>query len=105
MSNRWVKAKLLNSKFLTKKIKSLTFSTKVWKANKPGQYYDLRKNSNSPYRSFSVVSSSNKKGILEFAIELLDSGKVSPDLFELKIGETIEVRGPFGNFTWEPWKQ
>lgn len=95
---KWQKAKLTNSEKLTEKIKSLIFSVSNWKEYKAGQYYDIRLDEKSAHRSFSIVSSPKEKGGLEFAIELLKGGEVSPQLFNLKLDDEVEISGPKGNF-------
>lgn len=93
----WQKAKLINSKQLTSNVKSFFFSASNLKKHKSGQYFDLKLTNNKSARSFSVASSP-KIGYLEFVIQKIDSGKLSPFLFDLKIGDEIEINGPRGDF-------
>ncbi len=95
---KWQKAKLAKSEKITEKIRSLIFAVNDWKEYKAGQYYDIRLNAHFSHRSFSIVSSPKEKEVLEFAIELLKGGEVSPKLFNLKLGEVVEISGPKGNF-------
>ncbi len=61
---------------------------------KPGQFMML-----SVYGSgeapFSISSSPTRKGIFEFAIKKI--GKITNKIFELKDGDQLGLRGPFGN--------
>ena len=76
-----------------------------------GQHYDLRLTAPDGYqaqRSYSVASPppTNASGLsdaIDFTIELIDAGEVSPYFHEIVApGDTIEVRGPIGGpFTWD----
>ncbi|MDA1280376.1 MAG: ferredoxin reductase [Chloroflexi bacterium] len=72
-----------------------------------GQHFDIRLTAPDGYkaqRSYSVSSSPEDPGILEFAIELIHDGEVSSYFHEaVQPGEEIEIRGPIGgHFTWSP---
>lgn len=99
----WKKATLISSKFQTPDITLLSFKTEGLKKHKAGQYYNIRipNTSKNSYRSFTVVSSPEEKGIIEFGIQLLQGGSLSPKLFNLKKGDAIEIEGPLGDFYWE----
>jgi ferredoxin-NADP reductase len=100
--SKWQRATLVDSKHLTKKIKSLIFSLNNFKKHKSGQYYDLRLLDNpKSIRSFSIASSPEDQS-LEFGIQLLKGGALSPHLFTLKKGEQLELNGPKGEFVWNP---
>jgi ferredoxin-NADP reductase len=71
-----------------------------------GQHVDVRLVAEDGYearRSYSIVSAPGS-GELEFLIERLPDGEVSPFIAdELQPGETLEIRGPIGgHFTWAP---
>ncbi|MBX4196080.1 oxidoreductase [Candidatus Pacearchaeota archaeon] len=101
----WHTATLIKSEMIASDIKALTFSAKNEIEHKPGQHYDIRLTSESGYqaaRSYSVASAPNKKGLVEFGIQLLPNGEVSPYLFELQPGESVEMKGPLGgHFIWD----
>jgi ferredoxin-NADP reductase len=100
--SKWQRATLVDSKHLTKKIKSLIFSLHNFKKHKSGQYYDLRLLDHpKAVRSFSTASSPEDDH-LEFGIQLLKGGALSPHLFTLKKGEQLELNGPKGEFVWSP---
>lgn len=100
----WQSAKLLESKMVAREVKALKFSASSWVKHESGQHYDIRLTSEGGYqaeRSYSVASPPEERGIVEFGIQLLKNGEVSPYLFELKPGEEIEIRGPIGgHFVW-----
>lgn len=71
----------------------------------PGQYYDLRivlPGGVVSERSYSIANVPNEKGIIEFGIQLIEDGEVSPFLWNLTVGDVIDMRGPSGNFVWNP---
>lgn len=56
-------------------------------------------------RAFSIASKPSQKTV-ELLIKKLESGKISPNLFKLKQGDKLKIRGPFGMFTVkEPSKE
>jgi len=61
---------------------------------KPGQFMILSV-FGAGEAPFSITSSPTRKGIVEFAIRKV--GKLTKKLFELKDGDLIGLRGPFGN--------
>lgn len=100
--SRWQKAVLVHSELLTPNIKSLSFEVEGIKKYKSGQYFNIRlPEYPKSIRSFSTASSPEEKGILEFGIQLLNGGALSPKLFNLKKGQQVEISGPFGSFTWK----
>jgi CDP-4-dehydro-6-deoxyglucose reductase/ferredoxin-NAD(P)+ reductase (naphthalene dioxygenase ferredoxin-specific) len=69
-------------------------------AFRPGQYAKLRMGK-LPTRSFSMANQPGD-GRLEFHIRVLPDGMVSGFIAEqLQVGQTVEVRGPFGDAHWE----
>ncbi|HVN26786.1 MAG TPA: FAD-binding oxidoreductase [Candidatus Paceibacterota bacterium] len=104
MAKGWRIATLEEASMVAKGIKSLTFSLPDWEPSVPGQHYDIRLTAEDGYqaeRSYSVASAPERKGVVEFGIELLENGEVSPYLFSLKPGDQVEMRGPIGgSFIW-----
>lgn len=86
-------------------VKALTFSLPVWRAHKAGQHYDLRLTAANGYqtqRSYSIASAPEQTDEVEFGIQLLNDGEVSPYVWNLKPGDALEMRGPIGgHFIWE----
>ncbi|WP_254185173.1 FAD-binding oxidoreductase [Nocardioides panacis] len=70
----------------------------------PGQHYVFRLRAEDGYtasRSYSVASSPADP-LLEFWVERLDDGEVSPHLADVvRVGDELELRGPVGGwFVW-----
>ena len=71
----------------------------------PGQHVDLRLVAPDGYearRSYSIASAPEQAEVLELAVDRLEDGEVSPFLHDvLRVGDSIEVRGPIGgHFIW-----
>ncbi len=71
----------------------------------PGQHVDLRLTAPDGYqaqRSYSIASAP-EAATLDLVVERLDDGEVSPYLTdELRVGDTLELRGPIGGyFVWQ----
>lgn len=100
----WQEATLLRSSLVAGNVKSLVFSVPTWVRHLPGQHYDIRLTSATGYqaeRSYSVASAPEEEKIIEFGVEILERGEVSPYLWKLKEGGKIEIRGPIGgHFVW-----
>jgi ferredoxin-NADP reductase len=101
----WRVATLIDSRMIAKNVKSLRFSVEAWEPHHAGQHYDIRLTAEDGYqaeRSYSVASAPEETGVVEFGVELLENGEVSPYLFGLEPGGQIEVRGPIGgHFVWD----
>ena len=66
----------------------------------PGQYMEIRMPGTDQWRPFSIASAPNWDGSLQFLITLREGGLLSTHLREAaQLGQTLEVRGPFGDFT------
>jgi len=67
-----------------------------------GQHYELRLTAENGYqatRVYSVASASNGDSLLQLTIMNVPDGEVSPYISEqLKVGDEVEIRGPFGKF-------
>ncbi|MBU2612249.1 MAG: FAD-dependent oxidoreductase [Nanoarchaeota archaeon] len=50
-------------------------------------------------RSYSIFSSPSEKGKISIFFKKVEGGYASNFLFNMKIGEQIEMKGPLGNFT------
>ena len=74
-------------------------------AFQPGQHYMIKLTADDGYsasRSYSVASAPHQD-LLEFYVERLDDGEVSPYLAEdVEVGDRLQLRGPIGGwFVWE----
>jgi ferredoxin-NADP reductase len=70
-----------------------------------GQHVDVRLTAPDGYqalRSYSIASTSSTTSEIELAIELLKDGEVSPFFHDVvKVGDSVELRGPIGGyFVW-----
>ncbi len=67
----------------------------------PGQFvniFALGTDGKKTARSYSIASSPERKGTLEFCIKTIPGGIASPYLFARQIGDELEIRGPMGSF-------
>jgi ferredoxin-NADP reductase len=101
----WKLATLVKSEQSASDIKSLFFEVEDWTGHIAGQHCDIRLTSPEGYsaqRSYSIASAP-AESLVEFGIQLLENGEVSPFLWQMKPGEQIEVKGPLGgHFIWKP---
>jgi propane monooxygenase reductase subunit len=66
----------------------------------PGQYVDIAVPGTDASRSFSMANTSSADGTLEFVIKVYPDGLFSGFLDErLKVGDRLDLTGPFGVFT------
>jgi propane monooxygenase reductase component len=66
----------------------------------PGQYLDFTVPGTDESRSFSMANTPNRDGVFEFVIKVYPDGLFSRYLAdELKVGDRLDVEGPFGTFT------
>lgn len=97
-SRSWQVAILKEANQVATNVKKLVFTVDKWVSPQAGQHYDLRLTAPNGYqaeRSYSLANA-GEEGVLEFGVELLSNGEVSPYLWSLPIGGQIEVRGPIG---------
>lgn len=67
---------------------------------KPGQYADLTIPGTAEHRSFSMATTPSTSDHVEFLIKKYPGGKFSALLDNgIAVGDTIELTGPYGNFT------
>jgi ferredoxin-NADP reductase len=101
----WHIATLVESKMVASDVKSLTCDVADWVQHKPGQHYDIRLTAPDGYqaeRKYSIASPPEQIGQVEFGIQLLEGGEVSPYLFQIQPGEQVEIHGPIGGyFLWD----
>jgi ferredoxin-NADP reductase len=101
----WHAATLVESRMVASDVKSLTFDVAGWVQHRPGQHYDIRLTAPDGYqaeRKYSIASPPEQTGQVEFGIQLLEDGEVSPYLFQIQPGEQVEIHGPIGGyFLWD----
>jgi ferredoxin-NADP reductase len=71
----------------------------------PGQHYDVRltaPDGSQAQRSYSIASAPDR-GFAELTVERIADGAVSPYLHDrVRVGDEVEIRGPFGG--WFIWR-
>lgn len=90
----WKKVRIISSKLIGPDVKSIVVTLPNLKY-KPGQCFDIRPLKYPSYRCYSIAGTGKKT--LEFGIQLLPKGEISSRLFDLKEGDSFEIRGPLGN--------
>ncbi|OHA48585.1 MAG: hypothetical protein A2806_00290 [Candidatus Terrybacteria bacterium RIFCSPHIGHO2_01_FULL_48_17] len=101
MEKNYPKALVVDRRDLTQDLMILTLKPETLFPFAPGQYCTFMKDGIK--RPYSIASAPHE-GFLEFFIELVPHGALTPKLWELKIGDTIEMlfnRGK-GVFLFEP---
>ena len=108
MINPWQKAKIVKTEQATADMKSVIVEPEKFLEFKPGQHCEICLPGENVIRKYSIVSGLpalagiNEKKFLEFGIQLISNGALSPKLWELKVGDEMEIRGPIGSsFVWE----
>jgi ferredoxin-NADP reductase len=100
----WRFATVLENRAETRRTRTLVLDAPGWPGHRAGQHVDVRLTAEDGYRterSYSIASPP-EEGHLALTIERLDDGEVSPYLVdELRVGDTLELRGPIGGyFAW-----
>src|SRR3989344_4374783 len=99
----WQKAKIIKSIEACSNIKSIIVAPEKFLQHKAGQHYEICLPGRSVIRKYSVVSGMHTQDRLEFGVQLIPNGALSPQLWNLKKGDELEIRGPLGeSFVWEP---
>jgi ferredoxin-NADP reductase len=100
----WKVGTLLKKTMAADNVMSLTFSLPDWEPFQAGQHFDIRLTAPGGYmaeRSYSIASAPEEKDIIEYGVQLLENGEVSPYLWNLTVGKQVEMRGPIGgHFIW-----
>jgi ferredoxin-NADP reductase len=86
--------------------KTIVLDRSGWPGHVAGQHLDVRLTAEDGYqaeRSYSIASAP-EAGRLEFTVQRLDDGEVSPYLAGIaEPGDQFDLRGPIGGwFTWSP---
>lgn len=70
---------------------------------KAGQFVNLSfEDEGDKYmRPYSIASDPDGSDVIELCIKLVENGRVTPHLFHKKVGDEVNVKGPFGMFTIE----
>ncbi len=71
--------------------------------HRAGQHYEIRFPGDELSRKFSIVSGPARPRQLEFGVQILPNGMMSPRLARTAPGDRLEIRGPLGEaFLWTP---
>jgi len=108
--NGWRTAEVVAVHPETPTARTLALRVPRWPGNLAGQHVDVRLTAPDGYqavRSYSLSSPAlpaADEAVVEFGVERLDDGEVSPFLVEeVRPGDVLEVTGPLGGwFTWDP---
>ena len=102
----WQRAEVVALRRETARALTLRLALPTWHAHLPGQHYVVRLTAPDGYRaerSYSVASPPADAGHVELTVERLADGEVSTHLHDgVRVGDTLEVRGPFGG--WFVWR-
>src|SRR5579859_1408937 len=98
----WRPATVLRATKAADDIMSIELQPNDWLPHKAGQHYELRLPGHHLSRKYSIVSSPHQTERLEFGVQFLSYGEVSPLLWKLRPGDKLEIRGPLGAFVWTP---
>ena len=103
----WQEAAVERIERQTERVKSIVLRPHRWRPFRAGQHLDIRLTAPDGYqaqRSYSVASAPEREGVYELVVERLDAGELSPFLHDVaEVGDTIDIRGPFGgHFAWGP---
>lgn len=101
----WRLATVVDVRIETARTRTLVFDVAGWPGHRAGQHVDVRLTAEDGYsteRSYSIASAPEDRH-LALTIERLEEGEVSPYLAdELRVGDTLELRGPIGGyFAWD----
>lgn len=101
--SQWQSAVILSIERLTPRIRGYVLAPAQPFAFLPGQHVKLRVMAGGSVedRSYSIASAPEAGALIELAIEELPGGEVSGHLHRVAVpGDTLELRGPLGKFTW-----
>jgi ferredoxin-NADP reductase len=100
----WLSAPVLQVQRETARASRIVLDPHAWPGHLPGQHLDVRLTAPDGYiaqRSYSIASAPEGPYV-ELIVDRLPDGEVSPYLtHELRPGDDLEIRGPFGGwFVW-----
>jgi ferredoxin-NADP reductase len=98
-----MKARLIESHEIAHEVRHFTFEVPEIEdlPYLPGQFMSLTREADGKKitRAYSTVSLSNGNRF-ELCLNRVQDGFFSPFLFDLQPGDTVEMKGPYGYFTW-----
>jgi len=100
---QWRQARVVENRAAAHNMISLVLRPDSWIAHRAGQHYEIRLAGGELSRKYSVAASSGEEGTLEFGVQILPTGMLSPRLAEAHKDDLLEIRGPLGEaFLWTP---
>lgn len=104
-NNAWVEASAEKIVQESPTVKTFTFKTSRPATHWAGQHYELRLTAENGYqaaRLYSAALPGNGDPTVTLSIVRVPDGEVSPYVVDnLSVGDSVEIRGPFGHFfTW-----
>jgi len=101
---RWHVATVRDARAESPTARTLVLDVPAWPGHRAGHHVDVRLTAEDGYqteRSYSIASAPEEP-MVELTVERLEDGDVSPYLTEvLRVGDPLELRGPFtGYFVW-----
>jgi ferredoxin-NADP reductase len=69
---------------------------------KAGQFVEVGFPGEELHRAFSIATSPSEKGFMDVTVRRLSDGRISPRLCDAEPGQVLDVKGPFGVFTYAP---
>ena len=105
-NNQWLSATVVRIVEETQNVKTYSFKLPYATNHIAGQHYELRLTAENGYqaaRPYSAASTAQNMPLLELTIQHVPDGEVSSYVNEtLNVGDTVEIRGPFGKFfVWD----
>jgi ferredoxin-NADP reductase len=102
----WQLGEVVATQAETARARSITLALPNWIGHRAGQHVDVRLTAEDGYqaeRSYSLASPPEEAPRITLTVERLEDGEVSHYLVdELRVGDTLELRGPIGGyFVWE----
>lgn len=103
----WIEAKVVEIITESPEVNTYVLQSDAVLPHEAGQHFELRLTGEDGYqaaRLYSAAPSENKPGVLRLSIQLVPPGEVSPYIHDvLAVGDSVEIRGPFGRFfVWRP---
>jgi len=100
MEGKRFTGKLIETKSVNENTKILKFSVPFDFSFRSGQYVRLAfyKDGKRILRDYSIFSSPKNKKFIKIYFKRVEGGYCSDALFNLKVGEEIEMKGPLGDF-------
>ena len=99
----WRRARIVSNESAASDMITLVLEPFECIPHEAGQHYDIRFPGEDLSRAYSIVSAPERADLLEFGIQVLPTGQISPRLARTLAGDILEIRGPLGQFfNWRP---